>query len=85
MPSILALFKLIAISNFADLRRIVARLCDGRHDCPEAMLRPKRAAGEMTKLQYRDFGIDRQGITLVLAVTVLALVLTATALWIGLR
>jgi hypothetical protein len=39
----------------------------------------------MTKLQYRDFGIDRQGIALVLAMTVLALVLTATALWIGLR
>jgi hypothetical protein len=46
---------------------------------------PKRAAGEMTKLQYRDFGIDRQGITLVLALTVLALLRNAAALWIGLR
>ena len=41
----------------------------------------------MRETQYQSDlrRIDRQGVTLVLIVAALALVLTATALWIGLR
>ena len=49
------------------------------------MLRPVRVGGEMTKPQYRDLGIDRQGIALVVLVAVLLLLLTTASLWIELR